>query len=231
MKQLYFGFLKVMLKIADSLMSLIQKTPKIFAGVFLFFGIFSAIDIGLQGYLFEAAKVCGAFAVIATAVYYVSLLIYKPIGRKVEKSLNNIRLKQHDINCGLYMLEYQKQLNSTDDIDKMLSFKELLETNILLSSLKYRVKMLFDDAKILNYENILDSGLAVGNALCFSGKGNVKNKEKDKEQNQNEFVIDADAFIKEFDEYCKNEDDVYNQIKFIKDRQKQIKENLDENKE
>ena len=227
MKHIYFSFLKVLLRIADSLMSFIQKTPKIFAGVFLFFGIFSAIDIGVQGYLFEAAKVCGAFAVIATAVYYISLIIYKPIGRKVEKSLDNIRLKQHDINCGLYMLEYQKQLNSTDDIDKMLSFKELLETNILLSSLKYRVRMLFDDAKILNYENILDSGLAVGNALCFSGKGKGKSKNKDQEQNKNEFVIDTDVFIKEFNEYCKNEDDVYNQIKFIKDRQKQIKEDLE----
>ena len=227
MKHIYFSFLKVLLRIADSLMSFIQKTPKIFAGVFLFFGIFSAIDIGMQGYLFEAAKVCGAFAVIATAVYYISLIIYKPIGRKVEKSLDNIRLKQHDINCGLYMLEYQKQLNSTDDIDKMLSFKELLETNILLSSLKYRVRMLFDDAKILDYENILDSGLAVGNALCFSGKGKGKSKNKDQEQNKNEFVIDTDVFIKEFNEYCKNEDDVYNQIKFIKDRQKQIKEDLE----
>ena len=227
MKHIYFSFLKVLLRIADSLMSFIQKTPKIFAGVFLFFGIFSAIDIGMQGYLFEAAKVCGAFAVIATAVYYISLIIYKPIGRKVEKSLDNIRLKQHDINCGLYMLEYQKQLNSTDDIDKMLSFKELLETNILLSSLKYRVRMLFDDAKILDYENILDSGLAVGNALCFSGKGKGKSKNKNQEQNKNEFVIDTDVFIKEFNEYCKNEDDVYNQIKFIKDRQKQIKEDLE----
>ena len=222
MRHVYLEFLKVMLKIADSLMSLVQKIPKIFGGIFLCFGIFSAIDIGLQGYLLEAVKISIAFAVLATAVYYLSLLIYKPIGRKVEKSLDNIRLKQHDINCGLYMLEYQQKLNTTDDIDKMLSFKELLETNILLSSLKYRIKMLYDDAKILNYENILDNGLAVGNALCFSGKSSIKQDEKSK----NEFVIDTNVFVKEFNEYCKNENNVYDQMKFIKERQKKIKENL-----
>jgi len=166
--------------------------------------------------------VCLAFAVIATAAYYISLLVYKPIGRKIESKLDSIRLRKHDINCGLYMLEYQQQLNSTDDIDKMLSFKELLETNILLSSLKYRIKMLFDDANILNYETILDSGLNVGTALCFSGKSSIKTNE----QSQNEFVIDTDVFVKEFNEYCKNDNDIYDQIKFIKNRQKQIKENL-----
>lgn len=222
MRRVYLGFLKVALGIADSLMSTVQKAPKIFGGIFLFFGIFSAIQIGGQGYLLEAIKICIAFAVIATAVYYLSLLIYKPIGRKIESKLDSIRLRQHDINCGLYMLEYQQQLNSTDDIDKMLSFKELLETNILLSSLKYRVKMLFDDASILNYESILDSGLNVGTALCFSGKSSIKPDE----QNKNEFVIDTNVFVKEFNEYCKNENNVYDQIKFIKNRQKQIKENL-----
>ena len=122
------------------------------------------------------------------------------------------------------MLEYQHQLNTTDDIDKMLSFKELLETNILLSSLKYRVKMLFDDANILNYENILDNGLAVGNALCFSGKSKPKTNKNG--QVKNEFVIDTNVFVKEFNEYCKNDNNVYDQIKFIKDRQKKIKENM-----
>ena len=212
MRRIYLYLYKFLLNIADSFVSFIQKIPKIFGGVFLCFGLF----------LFEGLKVCLAFAVLATAAYYIAVLLYKLISKKVDNSLNSIRLRQHDINCGLYMIDYQKKLNSTDDIDKMLSFKELLETNILLSSLKYKVKMLFTESNVLNYENILNNGLAVGNALCFSGKSSIKQNE----QNKNEFVIDTNVFVKEFNEYCKNDTDVYDQINFIKERQKQIKENL-----
>ena len=222
MRRIYLYLYKFLLNIADSFVSFIQKIPKIFGGVFLCFGLFSAIDVARQGYLFEGLKVCLAFAVLATAAYYIAVLLYKLISKKVDNSLNSIRLRQHDINCGLYMIDYQKKLNSTDDIDKMLSFKELLETNILLSSLKYKVKMLFTESNVLNYENILNNGLAVGNALCFSGKSSIKQNE----QNKNEFVIDTNVFVKEFNEYCKNDTNVYDQINFIKERQKQIKENL-----
>lgn len=215
---LYY-IIKMALIIVEEILFFCSRIPKIYSCTTCFFGFVFSISFITKGYIIDAIKNLLLFIVMSFFVYFLFVLIMKPLNNIIFKSLEFIRNSHHNINCGIYMEKYKLKLLYETDIDKMLVFKELLETNILLSGLKLKAKLIFDDNNNIDYKKILSNGLSTANALCFSPNANVNSFI---EQNK-EFVIENDAFIKDFKNFYENNKDINDQIIFLKNNIKKIK--------
>lgn len=216
---------KIFFVILEEIMSFFSRMPKILGFSVGLFGIYNALMCFTRNYFVNGIKVLLLFGIFAIATYFVSILLMKPFNKHIFNGLESIRAKHHDLNCGIYMGVYKNKLQKEDSIENMLCLKELLETNILLSSLKLKIKLIFDENNNVDYKKILSNGLSMGTALCFSANSNIENDEFI--DTNKEFVIENDAFIKEFKEFCKeNPDDIEEQISFLKNNIRRINSKL-----
>lgn len=213
---------KLGLTIVEEVVSFLTRIPKILGCSVALFSIISFLSIVKQGIIMEGLRIALLGFLLSILVYFISVLLLKPFNEFIFDKLETIREINHNINCGIYMEKYKIRTIKENSLDNMLNLKELLETNILLSGLKLKEKLISDDNYNLTYETILSNGLQMGNALCFSPDTKIENT-----QNAKEFVIENDAFIKEFDKFCnENSDAIDKQIKFLKQNKKRIMKNI-----
>lgn len=216
-----YTILKYLLIIEEEIVSFFSRLPKIIGLSCFMIGFVCSIQIILSGYPLTALKAILLTSAIGGFMYFALLLINRPFINKIFEKLEAIRTSHHNYNCGIYMEKYKIRTFKENNLDSMLSLRKLLETNILLSGLQLKTKLIFDDNKNLDYKNILSNGLNMGMALCFSPTANIENKEF--VDNNKEFVIENDAFLKEFSKFCEeNPDDIEKQIEFLKQTKKEL---------
>lgn len=221
---LLYNICKLLLIVLEEIVSFFTRLPKILTLSTCLIGTISSFNFISKGYTSQGVKLFLLTAVCSVVLYFLLTLLFQPFGKLIFNWLESLRNAHHNINCGIYVGSYKINITKENSISNMLSFKELLETNILLSGLKLKTKLLTDDSNIIDYKNLLSSGLSVGNALCFSSSAMVDNLSI---ESTKEFVIDNDAFIKDFKEFCEKEpNDINEQIKFLKENKKKIKTSI-----
>lgn len=219
---MYYYVLKSLLIVIEEIISFLSKLPKIITLTTLTIGIIFSIKFMFEGYLNTGLKFLVVISAISLAIYFILLLMFKPLMNPIFILLEKVRKIHHNYNCGIYMEHYKIRLLKEKSIERMLNLKELLETNILLSGLLLKTKLIFDDENMINYRNILSNGLSIGTALCFSPDTFVDYGDN----TIREFAIENDAFIKEFDRLCKENDDIKLQIEFLKQNKKRISKEM-----
>lgn len=220
---LYY-FLKILLIIKEELLSFLSRIQKVMASSCLLLGIIFSIQILTTGYISVAIKTMLISSLLALILYFVFLFAFKPFNNLIFNSLEEVRTKHHNLNCGIYVQKYKIRLLKENNIETILNLKELLETNILLSGLNLKNKLISDDNHNIDYNNILSSGLNMGMALCFSPTTNIT---EDKTEQNKEFNIENDAFLKNFNKFCiENPNDIDGQIKYLKENKRKINKKI-----
>lgn len=212
--------LKILMIIKEEFFSFLSRLPKVMGCSCALLGVIFATQILITGHFATAMKTIVIMGALSFGIYLMFLLLCKPFMNKIFSILEKVRTQHHNYNCGLYMQRYKINLLKENSLESMLSLKELLETNILLSGLSLKNKLIFDDNNSIDYKNILSNGLSMGTALCFSPTAQIKNKSF--EENK-EFVIENDAFIKNFSKFCEeNPNDIEMQIEYLKENKRKI---------